>query len=53
MLRIWIIFQKLFLTLQTLQDIAIEIQVKDPIILALTSSMEAVNYSKRLMNVIS
>ena len=53
MLCIWITFKKSVLTLQTLQDISIEIQIEDSIILALTSKMEAVNYSERLMNVVS
>jgi hypothetical protein len=50
---IWIIFKKSVLNLQILPDISIEIQVEESIILALISSMEAVNYSERLMNVIS
>jgi len=53
MLCIWRIFKKSVLTLKTLQDIFTEIQIEDLIILAITSNMEVVNYSERLMNIIS
>jgi hypothetical protein len=50
---IWIIFKKPVLTIQIVQDISIEIHIRDSIILALTSNMETVSYSEILMNVIS
>jgi len=50
---IWRIFKKSVLTLQTLQDISIEIQIEDLIILALTSNLEAVNCPEKLVNIIS